>query len=214
MSFISDQTDLAHGLSELIKIEPGFSLIADLVGPLPKRSLPQGFEGLANIIVSQLISRAAADAIWLRMMAAGLPMTATGYLEVNEELAKSFGLSMAKHRALLNLAEQMSIGAINFDELSQLDSATAHRRLVSLKGIGPWTAEVYLLFAVGHCDVFPAGDVALQAAAAKAFSLPARPSEKELSKFSENWRPWRSIAARALWAYYGAVMKRNVTPLP
>jgi DNA-3-methyladenine glycosylase II len=214
VEIIPQDRDLAYGLAQLISLDPRLKAIAALSGPLPARHLPQGFEGLANIIVSQLISRASANAIWGRMALDPALLTAEGYLNVTAEMAKSFGLSAAKHNTILNLANALASGELDLASLKTLSGEEAHRRLTALKGIGPWTADVYLLFALGHHDVFPIGDVALQAAAQHALGLEARPTSKQLSEISQIWRPWRSYAARSLWAYYGAVLKRSVTPLP
>lgn len=214
MAMLTDHEQLAYGIEQLIKLDPRFASICEQSGLLPMRKLQTGFEGLANIIVGQMISRASADAIWHRMQLAMTGITSEAYLRIDEQAARGFGLSGAKHRTLCNLAQQIAANEIDLDGLSSLHGDEAHARLIALKGIGPWTADVYLLFALGHPDVFPVGDVALQAAAQHAFALEQRPNEKQLRVLSQDWRPWRSIAARLLWAYYSKVLKRSVTPLP
>lgn len=214
MRNIADENDLAYGLEQLILRDSRFCEIAARAGALPMRKSPHGFEGLAYIIVGQMVSRASADAIWRRMSLEPHIVSAAGYLTVGDAKAREYGLSTAKHQTLRNLAERTVSRQIDLDELVELPSEEVHRRLVALKGIGPWTTDVYLLFALGHPDVFPFGDVALQAAAAHALDLHQRPSEKDLKSIALIWQPWRSIAARVLWAYYGAVLKRGVTRLP
>jgi DNA-3-methyladenine glycosylase II len=214
VEIIPQESDLAYGLAQLIQLDPRLDAIATLSGPLPARHLPQGFEGLANIVVSQLISRASANAIWSRMMLDPSVKTAEGYLSVTADMAKSYGLSAAKHNTIFHLASALESGELDLEVLKTLSGEEAHQRLVALKGIGPWTADVYLLFALGHQDVFPVGDVALQAAVQHALGLDIRPTAKQLYGITQIWQPYRSYAARLLWAYYGAVLKRSVTPLP
>lgn len=214
LAIIADQEQMAYGLAQLIKIDARFAELADQSGPLPMRKSVPGFEGLAHIVVGQMVSRASADAIWQRMVAELATCTPERYLLVDDEAARRFGLSGAKHRTLFNLSQLLVSGDIDLQTFATMSGDKARKRLTALKGIGPWTADVYLLFALGHPDVFPSGDIALQAAAAHAFALERRPSDKELGHMAHGWRPWRSIAARVLWAYYSNVLKRAVTPLP
>jgi len=121
---------------------------------------------------------------------------------------RACGLSGPKIRALTAVAEAVAEG-LDLSALASLPAAEAHRALVAVKGIGPWTADIFLLFCVGHPDAFPAGDLALQEAARLALGLRHRPDVRKLEKIAERWRPFRGVAARMLWAYYGALKARG-----
>ncbi|SME95787.1 DNA-3-methyladenine glycosylase II [Xaviernesmea oryzae] len=212
MKIIRDHSDIQAGLRVLAGLDPRLVAVADAAGPVPLRLNQPGFAGLASIVVSQMVSRASAEAIWRRITAAG-PLTPEGYAALDPAVVATFGLSRAKAATLLNLSEAISQGRFDLDAVAALETAEAIRAMTALPGIGPWTAEVYLMFCGGHPDIFPAGDVALQASVAHAFGLEARPSAKDLTRMAEIWSPWRSVASRLFWAYYAAKMRRNVTPL-
>ncbi|WP_306874021.1 DNA-3-methyladenine glycosylase family protein [Neorhizobium galegae] len=212
VSIIRDHSDVQAGLEALIALDPRLAAIVEVSGPVPLRLNEPGFSGLASIVVSQMVSRASAEAIWRRITAAG-PVTAAGYRALAPEIVATFGLSRAKAATLLHLSTAISEGHFDLASVSLLETGEAIRKMTALPGIGPWTAEVYLMFCGGHADIFPAGDVALQAAVAHAFSLEARPSSKNLAAAAAIWSPWRSVAARLFWAYYAAKMRRDVTPL-
>ncbi|TDK34583.1 DNA-3-methyladenine glycosylase 2 family protein [Rhizobium deserti] len=212
MTIIRSDSDIQAALQALIELDPRLQAIVHAAGPVPLRLQEPGFAGLASIVVSQMISRASAEAIWRRIIAAG-PVTAKDYVELEPDVIATFGLSRAKAATLLNLARAVSQGRFDPQAVCALDTAEAVGQLTTLSGIGPWTAQVYLMFCGGHADIFPVGDVALQAAVGHGFAMVSRPSAKELLKIAELWRPWRSVAARLFWAYYAAEMHRNVTPL-
>jgi len=212
VSIIRDHSDIRAGLEALVELDPRLTAIVEVSGPVPLRLNEPGFSGLASIIVSQMVSRASAEAIWRRMVVAG-PVTADGYRALDPAVVATFGLSRAKAATLLNLSTAISEGHFDLASVCALETADAIRQMTALPGIGPWTAEVYLMFCGGHADIFPAGDVALQAAVAHGFGLEARPSSKNLAAAARIWSPWRSVAARLFWAYYAAKMRRDVTPL-
>ncbi|MFB9952777.1 DNA-3-methyladenine glycosylase family protein [Rhizobium puerariae] len=209
---IRDHSDIQTGLEALVGLDPRLQAVADVSGPVPLRLSEPGFAGLASIVVSQMVSRASAEAIWRRITAAG-PVTAAGYAALSTEAVATFGLSRAKAATLLNLSTAISEGRFDLGAIGGLETAEAIRRMTALPGVGPWTAEVYLMFCGGHRDIFPAGDVALQAAVADALGLESRPSPGKLALMAEIWSPWRSVAARLFWAYYAVKMRRNVAPL-
>lgn len=209
---IRGTADIDEGLAALVMADPRLGRVVDAAGPVPLRLSEPGFSGLASIIVSQMVSRASADAIWGRIVAAG-PVTPATYLAHDPAVAATFGLSRAKASTLVKLAAAIEEGNFDLDAVATLETSEALKRMTALPGIGPWTAEVYLMFCGGHADLFPAGDVALQAAVAHAFDLAERPSAKMLSEIALGWQPWRAVAARLFWAYYGASMRRNVTPI-
>ena len=191
---------IAAGLAALLDLDPRLAAVAAATGPLPLRRLPAGFGGLARVVVGQQVSTASAAAIWGRLAAAGGDAPA-GFAGLDDAALRAVGLSAAKVRTLRGLAAACADG-LDLAHLAGLTAADAHARLVALPGIGPWTADSYLLFCVGHPDVFPAGDIALQAAVAGGLGLGARPSAKALAMIAADWSPWRAVAARLFWAYY------------
>ena len=165
---IVNEKDIEEGLAALVALDPRLVAIAREAGPVPLRLREPGFAGLAHIIVSQMVSRASAEAIWRRMQPASGLLSAETYLLFHPEAWREFGLSRAKADALTRIAQAVASGRIDLQGLVQKPPAEALAELTAQKGIGPWTAEVYLMFCGGHADVFPAGDVALQAAVAAA----------------------------------------------
>jgi DNA-3-methyladenine glycosylase II len=122
------------------------------------------------------------------------------------------GLSKPKIKTLKAIGAAVSKGVIDLDAIGRMQADDAHAALIALHGIGPWTADIYLLFCLGHADAWPAGDLALQEAARIAFGLDARPDTKQMIALAEAWRPWRGVAAHLLWAYYAALKRRDPVP--
>ncbi|UVD56301.1 DNA-3-methyladenine glycosylase [Rhizobium sp. Pop5] len=213
VQIIRNEDDVRQGLEALLRLDPRLAPIAADAGPVPLRLREPGFAGLAHIIVSQMVSRASAEAIWRRMLPADGQLTAEGYVLLHPEAWREFGLSRAKAETLARIAEAVASGRLDLSGLCLKPPGEALGELTALKGIGPWTAEVYLMFCGGHADVFPAGDVALQNAVGVAFGLAARPQAKALALLAEAWSPWRSVAARLFWAYYAAKMRRDMVPV-
>jgi DNA-3-methyladenine glycosylase II len=213
MSRIDTEADIAAGLAALLAADPRLVALAAEAGPLPLRRRPGGFSGLASIMVSQQLSTASASAIWGRLVAAYDPFTPERLIRARAARLASLGLSAPKIRALKEIAKAIASGRLDCESLPGLPAEAAHAALCAVHGIGPWSADIYLLFCLGHPDAWPAGDLALQEAARLAFALPERPSPKEAIALAEVWRPWRGIAARLLWAYYRAAKKRDATPL-
>lgn len=174
------------------------------------RRRPAGFDGLARIIVGQQLSVASAAAIWGRLEARVSPLTAEAVLGTSDEDLRSAGLSAAKIRTLRAVSQAVATGAVDPPALDRADDAAVHEALCAVKGIGPWTADIYIMFCLGRADAFAAGDLALQVAAAHAAGLEARLRAAELLAMAERWRPWRGVAARLLWAYYPH-MKRTAS---
>jgi DNA-3-methyladenine glycosylase II len=209
-SRIETEADLAAGLAALVAADPRLAAVSSAAGVLPLRRRDGGFAGIASIVVSQQLSTASASAIWGRLVAAYDPFTPQSLIRARADRLARLGLSAPKIRALKEIAKAIAGGVLDCDALSIMPVDEAHAALCAVHGIGPWTADSYLLFCLGHADAWPAGDLALQEAARLAFALPARPSAKEFIAFAEPWRPWRAVAARLLWAYYRAVKKRDV----
>ncbi len=213
-SFIETEADVAAGLAALITADPRLAEVAATAGPLPLRRRPGGFAGIAGIVVSQQLSIASAAAIWGRLAAAYDPFTPERLIRARADRLAGLGLSRPKIRALKEIARAIAGGALDCEALPHMETEAAHAALCAVHGIGPWTADIYLLFCLGHADAWPAGDLALQESARLAFGLPERPTAKETLALAQPWRPWRGVAARLLWAYYRAVKQRDVIPVP
>lgn len=212
-SRITCAADIDAGLLQLRQIDGVLADVADGLDEVPLRLRPAGFRGLAEIIVGQQVSKASAAAIFGRLEAAIIPFEPARFLQLGERVQIESGLSRAKQVTLTGLANKIVAGDIDLTTLGGLTADEAQEQLVALKGIGPWTAEVFLLFCAGHRDVFPAGDVALQQAIADIYSLEVRPDTKQAREFSERWQPVRGIAARVLWAKYARDRKRSDLPV-
>jgi DNA-3-methyladenine glycosylase II len=210
---IDSEADVAAGLEVLIAVDPRLAKVAAATGPLPLRRRPGGFAGLAGIVVSQQLSTASASAIWGRLAAAYDPFTPQSLMKARAPRLARLGLSRPKIRALKEIARAVANGALDCEALPDMPAEAAHRALCAIHGIGPWTADIYLLFCLGHPDAWPAGDLALQEGARLAFGLPVRPNTKETGLLAEPWRPWRGVAARLLWAYYRAIKQREAIPV-
>jgi DNA-3-methyladenine glycosylase II len=202
---IDGEATLALGIAALAAQDAEtIAHMLEVGGPTPLRRRDPGFEGLAAIIVSQQVSTASANAIFGRLRAAIAPLTAENLRAASDETLRVAGLSAPKIRTLRALAEAVATKALDIDALAAMSAEAAHEKLVAVKGIGPWTADIFLLFCLGHPDAWPAGDLALQEAARLALNLKKRPDTARLEKIGERWRPWRGVAARMLWAYYRA----------
>jgi DNA-3-methyladenine glycosylase II len=212
VTVIRKQEDIEAGLEALVRLDPRLLAVAKGAGPVPLRLSEPGFASLASIVVSQMVSRASAQAIWRRIAEAG-GVTASDYAALLPEQVAGFGLSRAKAATLQALARAVSEQHIDLEAICFVEADEALRQLTALPGIGPWTAEVYLMFCAGHPDIFPVGDGALRAAVGQALGFTERPAAKELFMLAEAWRPWRSVAARLFWAYYARSVRRETLPV-
>ncbi len=197
--------DIAAGLRALKRRCPLMRKAHGLAGDPPLRREPGGFAGLAEIVVGQMLSLASADAIWRRLTAAVRPFEPAAFLMLDDAALKAAGLSVAKIKTLRGIAEAEIAGSLAFARLESVGADEARAMLLERPGIGPWSADIYLMFCLGHRDAFAAGDLALQVAAERLMELDARPNAKALEAIAERWRPWRGVAARQLWAYYRLV---------
>ena len=207
---IADEAALHEAAERLRAKDP--ELVERLIavgGPPPLRRRDAGFAGMAAIIVAQQVSTASAAAIFGRLQARIVPLEAAEITKTAEEDLRACGLSNAKIRALRAVAQAIVENSLDLVGLGSLDAEDAHKALVAIKGVGPWTADVFLLFCLGHPDAFPSGDLALQEAAKLALNLRRRPDAKRLERIAQRWRPLRGVAARMLWAYYRGVKARS-----
>ncbi|MFV0513197.1 MAG: DNA-3-methyladenine glycosylase family protein [Jhaorihella sp.] len=188
---------VAEGAAWLAAAEPRFAMALEATGPLPLRRRRDGFAQLLNAIVSQQVSVASADAIWGRMKAAGLT-GARNVLRASDDDLRGVGLSRQKMR----YARALAAARIDYKGLRDVPTEQVVGTLVEVPGIGVWTAEIYAMFSLGRADVFAPGDLALQESARLLFDLPERPKDRALRNMAEAWSPWRSVAARLLWAWY------------
>jgi DNA-3-methyladenine glycosylase II len=170
-------------------------------------------KGLVRVVTAQQLSVASAEAIWRRLEAAVEPFTPSRFLSVSESDLRAAGLSKVKIATLRGLAEAIDTGSLDLDALSQEPEDVIHAKLTALKGIGPWTADIYILFCLARADAWSPGDLALQVAVKDAFELEAWPNQDVMMELAEAWRPWRAVAARMLWAYYSARRKTSALPV-
>jgi DNA-3-methyladenine glycosylase II len=210
---IRTKVDLNEGVATLVASCPHMSRVHALSGPPPLRRRPAGFKGLARVITAQQLSVASAAAIWERLEARVLPFTPASFLAVPERELRRAGLSRVKIATLRGVAQALDEGTFDLDALTHAPEEVIHAELTALKGIGPWTADIYILFCLARADAWAPGDLALQYAVRDALRLEARPSLDEMVEIAEAWRPWRGVAARLLWAYYG-VLRRSASGLP
>lgn len=209
---IESVTDIAAGLDHLIEADARLATVAAEVENVPLRRTSPGFASLAEIVVSQQVSKQSAEAITARLTRLVDPLTPENFMDAGEDAWREAGLSRPKQRALAAVCAAVAEGDLDLHGLCAVEAEHAITAMTAVHGIGPWTAEVYLLFAAGHRDIFPAGDLALQAAAADLLALTERPTDKALRELAESWAPWRGVAARLLWAWYGQRAGRAVLP--
>ncbi|MDF1619339.1 DNA-3-methyladenine glycosylase family protein [Pseudothioclava nitratireducens] len=194
---IACEADIAEGADWLARAEPRFAEALVCTGPWPLRRREDGFAALRDAIIGQQVSVASANAIRGRVLAAGFagpePIAAAP-----EEALRACGLSRQKIRYL----QALSVSGVDFEGLRALPDEEVIAQLLPIPGIGRWTVEMYLIFALGRADVFAVDDLALAEGARMLFDLPERPKRKEFNALSASWSPWRAVAARGLWAYY------------
>ena len=190
------------GIAELAVLDPDFAGIEAAAGPLPWRSRDPGFAGLLRTICGQMISNQAAAAIWGRLSALPGALDPAGLLALDEATLRGAGLSRPKVAHVRALASAIAEGRLDLSVLREAPDEDAVAAISAVPGIGPWTAQVHLLFGFERPDVFPMGDVALAAGLAHLKGLPERPAQKALVAMARAWSPWRSLAARLLWHHW------------
>ena len=199
---IESESDIACGAEFLVEREPCFARVIAIHGLPSPRRVENNLQNLLKIVTEQLISLKAADAIWQRIGARLHPFEPREILKLNLDDLRNLGLTRAKARSFHAISEAIKGGALNFESLHHMSDQDVLKKLILLPGIGPWTADIYLLAALGRADACPAGDLALQIAAQDLFAMKDRPTSKDFLARAENWKPWRSVAARLLWSHY------------
>jgi len=205
---IETEADLRQGFAELQSECEVMRRIAPIAGLPPMRRAAGGLDGLLRIIIDQQVSVAAGKAIWERVVIAFPTRSAERFLAAEEAELRSAGLSGPKIRTIRAISAALAAGALDLDALASMEADAAKAVMTQIKGIGPWTADIYLMFCLGHADAFAPGDLALQEAIRMAFRLEERPTTREAGLIAERWRPWRAVAALVLWGYYHVEKKR------
>jgi DNA-3-methyladenine glycosylase II len=206
---IETDADIADGVRELQAECEVMRRVVPLTGTPPLRRQRYGFDGLVWIIIGQQVSVAAGNAIWNKLVANFPERSPDIFLIAEEGALKGSGLSGPKIRTIRAISEAMQAGTLDLEALRDMDADMAKATMTKVKGIGPWTADIYLMFCLGHADAFAPGDLALQEAIRMAFRLDERPTDREIGLIAERWRPWRAVAARLLWAYYKVQKERE-----
>ena len=196
------EESFAHGLHILCDRDPDLANIRANFGPPPMWAREPGFPTLIHIILEQQVSLASARAAYDRLLAAASPLTPARFLELDDAALKTIGFSRQKTAYGRELARAILSGRLDLAGLETLDDGSARSELMGIKGIGPWTADIYLLMALRRPDVWPSGDLALANAAQRVKRLVSRPTLEELEALGAEWRPWRAVAARLLWHFY------------
>jgi DNA-3-methyladenine glycosylase II len=212
MRTIESEADVAEGLEYLARKDRRLKRVIRIAGTVPLRRRGTGFTGLARIVVGQQLSVVSAEAIWNRFFAAFPECPVDAIAVASEEALRATGLSAPKIRTLRAAAVACRDG-LDLHGLADAPAEEAHARLTAIKGIGPWSADIYLLFCLGHADIFPAGDLALRNAVADALGREPPLAVDELAGIAEKWSPWRGVAARLFWAYYRARREKAAVPV-
>ena len=197
-----DQAALLAGVDELVSTDRDFARIVSTYGPPPLWDRTPGFPTLIHIILEQQVSLASARAAFDRLAAAAVPLTPATFLALGDAELKQIGFSRQKTRYGRELANAILEGSLDLPGLALLEDEAAKAALMKIVGIGSWTADIYLLMALGRPDIWPKGDLALETAIQQVKGWPRRPSADEAREMSAAWRPWRAVAARILWHYY------------
>ena len=209
MHTIETEADMAKGAEALSRADPVMRQVLVATGlPALRRRAP-GFAGLMRIVAGQQLSVAAAASIWAKLEQRISPMTVETVTLASDTALRDCGFSRPKVKTARHICAALEAGMLDFPVLASMPVEEAIAYLCQVKGIGPWTAEIYLLFCLGNGDIWPAGDLALQIAVQDAYGLANRPSPAMTLGIAECWRPWRGVAACALWEYYKVCRSPN-----
>ena len=198
---------LAAAVDELASRDPSLAAIVHTWGPPPFWTHPTGFAGLILAILAQQVSLESAQAAFAKLERALGRIEPAPFLDLDDAALRAVGFSRQKASYGRGLAQAIAAGELDLEHLARLEDEPARQRLVALRGVGRWTADTYLLFALRRADAWPTGDLALAKALQEAREMPRMPSFAELDELAEVWRPWRAVAARILW--HGYLSRRN-----
>src|ERR1051325_431909 len=212
MTAFLNEALLARGLRFLSASDADMERILTEIGPPPMWEREAGFHTLLHIILEQQVSLASARAAYERLRAACRPLTPARFLQLDDRTLKSVGFSRQKTAYGRNLARSILEGRLDIEALGSMDDAAARSELIKIKGIGHWTADIYLLMALRRPDISPSGDLALAVAVQRVKGLESRPGPQELEALGAAWQPWRAVAARLLWHYYLTSLQRRRNP--
>ena len=201
--------DVSAPCNYLAKTDPALKTALDAIGSPVIRKRKGGFEGLFRIIVEQQVSVPSTQAIWARCREGAHPISARHIAQLGEESLKTMGLTRQKSHYIVTIAKAIGQREFSFGPLPSLDDEAALSHLQQLKGVGPWSAGIYLLFCEGRIDIWPPGDVALEHSFGRAKGLPSKPASETLNDASLKWRPYRGLAAHILWTYYAHIRGRK-----
>lgn len=207
---IASAQHLDAALDSLLAADARFHPVVQRTGRpkfVPRRK--HGFEALVDIVVSQQLSIAAADTIFGRVKEKVSPFTPENLLATPAEVLRACGLSAPKQKHMKSIATAILDGSLDLKRIRTMQDDDARAHLTAVKGIGPWTADIYLMGSLGRADIWPVGDVGLQAAITRVLKLKKRPNEKAMERLSKNWRPWRTIAARLFWIHEDGIRKEK-----
>jgi len=204
---------LAEGIP-ILAVEPVFAEILQRAGPPRFRRRRNGFGTLLHIILEQQVSIDAAAAMYKRLLGVCRPLAPEAFLALDDSTLRSCGFSRQKMGYARDIAARVDNGKLDFARLDAAEDEAALAELLSLRGIGRWSAEIYLLFALGRADIWPAADLGLQVALGDHLRSGARADESETRRLGEAWRPWRSVAACLFWQSYLHARGRTAPQLP
>ncbi len=202
MNPLLTEETLAAAVAALAERDADLAAVVARFGPPPLWARPPGFATLAYVILEQQVSLASARAAFNRLQVALDQVTPEGFLTLDDETLRRIGFSRQKTGYVRGLAQVLATGGLDLAALEEMEDAAAQRALLALRGVGPWTANIYLLMALRRPDAWPAGDLGLQVAAQEVKGLRKRPGPDALEALAEPWRPWRAAAARILWHHY------------
>ncbi|XWN32338.1 MAG: DNA-3-methyladenine glycosylase 2 family protein [Devosia sp.] len=198
---IRTQADVEAAARRLARRDKVLAAILARLPAVPLRLQAAGLAGLLRIVMGQQLSTAVAATLWARTVDTLVPLNAATLLAADEDTLRQAGFSRPKMRTVRAIAQAIEAG-LDLEALADAPGEEAHARLLAIKGIGPWTADLYLMFCAGHPDIFPVGDLALRKSVTTAYGLAATPDGPALAEMAKTWAPERSTAARLLWAHY------------
>lgn len=207
---IASRAHLDDAVAGLVAADQRLGPVAKHVGAMefvPRRK--HGFEALVSIVVSQQLSVAAADTIFARLKHKVVPFTPEKLLAADAATLRACGLSAPKQKHMKTIAAAILDGSLDLNRVRRMADDDARAHLTAVKGIGPWTADIYLMSSLGRADIWPVGDVGLQAAITRALGLRKRPNEKAMEKLAKSWRPWRTVAARMFWIHEDSLRREK-----